>query len=183
MAADQRENTSTAPAPSPPARPRCPSCGRSPWRTKEPRCMQTLTWTVSATGIRITILIIRTRCTGLRWCEWIVFVATCSACNRRPSGCTELAGASSQNWCACLGDLVYIHCILCAFWIFQFLYKKKKKKKPNSGIKKFFFFFHLLWRCSLYCRAWYPWNVGLCVQFKTLWIKELFKILCVGLLY
>lgn len=74
MAADQRESISTALAPSLPARPGCPSFGRSPWRTREPKCTQTVTWTVLVTGIRTTILT-RTRWRGLRWCEWTVFGA------------------------------------------------------------------------------------------------------------
>lgn len=73
MAADQRVSISTAPAPSPPARPGCPSSGRSPWPTREATCIQTITWTVTDTGIQTTSLT-RTRCQGPRWCEWIVVV-------------------------------------------------------------------------------------------------------------
>lgn len=103
MAADQRENISTALAPSLPARPGCHSFGRSPWRTKEPKCTQTITWTVLVTGIQPTIHA-RTRCPGIRWCEWIVFGAVQARCSR-PLWSVQTTlnllvslKASSQNW-------------------------------------------------------------------------------------
>lgn len=130
MAADQRENISTAPAPSPPAPPGCPNFGRFPWRTKEPRCTQTITWTVLVTGIQTTTTLIRTRCPGLRWCELsglCVFFSVPGArawkkrtCrlhwthwfpSRPPHTRTELC---LNVW---LIELVHIHCISCAFGI------------------------------------------------------------------
>lgn len=80
MAADQRENISTARAQSLPARPACPNSGKSPWGTKEATCTQTLTWTVLATGIQ-TATLTRTRCPGLRWCEWLVFGGVQPTCS------------------------------------------------------------------------------------------------------
>ena len=120
MAADQRGSISTAPAPSRPARPGCPSSGRSPWQTKGPRCTQTITWTVLATGTRTTTTtttttLTRTRCPGLRWCE-----RDCRS---------GYAGPSAQSWVVffffffffflrvCV--LIGLQCVSCAF-IFQF---------------------------------------------------------------
>ena len=120
-AADQREITSTAPAPSLLARPPCPSCGRFPWRAKEPQCTQTITWTVLGPGIRTTTLT-RTPCRGLRWCEWIVFgVAPFEAhfmprwtgFSQRPPLGAELCLKS------CLID--FVQCISCEFWFQYFL--------------------------------------------------------------
>ena len=105
MAADQRGSTSTAPAPSRPARPGCPSCGR--W-TKAPKCTQTITWTVLVTGIQTTTTTLtRTRCPGLRWCEWtVLLVALTSQLN-------SLWKAWSQNCfkCVFLIDFVNILCV------------------------------------------------------------------------
>lgn len=60
-----------------------------------------------------------------------------------------------------LGDLVYIHCILCVFWILKFslqeLFRHQRKKKGGGG---------RYITASSCCRVWHQWNVGLCVQFK-----------------
>lgn len=88
-AADRRGSFSTAPTPSPPARPDCPNFGRFPWRTKEPRCTQTITWTVLVTGTQTTTLT-RTRCPGRRWCE------------RSVSELSELDGFSSGRTSMCV---------------------------------------------------------------------------------
>lgn len=88
MAMDQRGSIFTAPTPSPPARPGCPSFGRFPWRTKEATCIQTITWTLLDTGIQTTSLI-RTRCPGLRWCEWVVFDVAQTSCSGFDWTCSQ----------------------------------------------------------------------------------------------
>lgn len=88
MAMDQRGSISTAPTPSPPARPGCPSFGRFPWRTKEATCIQTITWTLLDTGIQTTSLT-RTRCPGLRWCEWVVFDVAQTSCSGFDWTCSQ----------------------------------------------------------------------------------------------
>lgn len=127
MAADQRENISTAPAPSLPARPHCHSYGRSPWRTKEARSIRAVTWTVSVTGIRIITLIIRTRCTGLRWCEWTVIG------HLSPSGCAELAGASR----GLLSEALRRPCLYSLYFVcvlnFRILTTRNIKEKKGGG--------------------------------------------------
>lgn len=72
MAADQKSISTAPAAPSPPAHLGCPNFGKSQWPTKEATCIQTVTWTVSATGIQTTLLT-RTPCPGLRWCECFTF--------------------------------------------------------------------------------------------------------------
>lgn len=106
MAADQRESMSTAPTPSPPARPCCPSFGRCPWRTKAHQCTQTITWTVLDTGIQTTTLI-RTRCPDPRWCEWSVFF-----------GGGGSAGLLSPLWT----DLDFSACVFIVFCVLGILF-------------------------------------------------------------
>lgn len=174
MAADQRENISTALAPSPPARPGCHSFGRSPWRTKEPKCTQTITWTVLVTGIQTTTLI-RTRCPGLRWCEWIVFGVVRASCSGLYEGhfglhwtCSQKA--SSQNWfvfkCVFNGTFMYFVCV------FNSIFDAKKKIDPASNI--FFRFVRILvhglnWNVDFVCA----------VLTRDSWIKAFLKnMLC-----
>ena len=118
MAADQRGSISTAPAPSRPARPGCPSSGRSPWQTKGPRCTQTIIWTVLATGTRTTTTttttLTRTRCPGLRWCERELSLGALGTLrgDARPF---------AQSWvvfflCVCVCVLIGLPCVSSAFF-------------------------------------------------------------------
>lgn len=109
-AADLRESTSTAlTLPVPPA---CPNFGRSRWRTKDPQCTQTITWTILATGTQTTTRT-RTGCPGLRWCEWIVLPAWSSSAGQNLSAWTELNVYKCVCVCECRIEFVRILCIPC----------------------------------------------------------------------
>lgn len=154
MAADQRGNMSTAPTLSPPARLYCPSFGKFPLRTKEHQCTQTIIWTVLDIGIQTTTLI-RTRCPGLRWCEWSVLAFSLQWTRwflTRPP-------LTSHNWpglqCVFIMLFFIVFCVRLEFFSFR------------SGIKM------LLDFLQCHCNSSAQWKCG-----SRLWIKEHLKYMC-----